>query len=177
MYLFYLATLALSCNMWDLVPWPGIEPRPLALGAQSLATGPPGKSTLFIFVHPALSLLKRKYLIKTWPFILECFSRALDRDEWNPRGNSWGFPRVHYKEESKVSPSSAKQTLQSHGLHTPGFPVLYHLPEFAQTQVHWIHDATQPSHPLWLPSPPSLNFSQHQGLTNNYCTLLQSTIL
>ena len=27
----------LSCGMWDLVPWPGIEPRPLALGAQSLS--------------------------------------------------------------------------------------------------------------------------------------------
>ena len=26
-----------SCSMWDLVPWPGIEPWPLALGAQSLS--------------------------------------------------------------------------------------------------------------------------------------------
>ena len=25
----------LSCGMWDLVPWPRIEPRPLALGAWS----------------------------------------------------------------------------------------------------------------------------------------------
>ena len=25
-----------SCDMWDLVPWPGIEPRPPALGAQIL---------------------------------------------------------------------------------------------------------------------------------------------
>ena len=25
-----------SCGMWDLVPWPGIEPGPFALGAQSL---------------------------------------------------------------------------------------------------------------------------------------------
>ena len=23
----------------------------------------------------------------------------------------------------------------------PGFPVLHHLPEFAQTQVHWVGDA------------------------------------
>ena len=27
---------ALSCSMRDLVPWPGIEPRPPALGARSL---------------------------------------------------------------------------------------------------------------------------------------------
>ena len=26
-----------SCGMWDLVPWPGIELRPPALGAQSLS--------------------------------------------------------------------------------------------------------------------------------------------
>ena len=31
---------------------------------------------------------------------------------------------------------------------TPGFPVLHHLPEFAQTHVHWVSDAIQPSHPV-----------------------------
>ena len=31
---------------------------------------------------------------------------------------------------------------------TPGFPVLHHLPELAQTHVHWVSDAIQPSHPL-----------------------------
>ena len=30
----------------------------------------------------------------------------------------------------------------------PGFPVLYHLPEFAQTHVHWVGDAVQTSHPV-----------------------------
>ena len=47
---------------------------------------------------------------------------------------------------------------------TPGFPVLHHLPEFAQTHVHWVGDAIQLSHPLSSPSPPALNLSQHQGL-------------
>ena len=28
---------SLSCSMWDLVPWPGIQPRPPALGVQSLS--------------------------------------------------------------------------------------------------------------------------------------------
>ena len=45
----------------------------------------------------------------------------------------------------------------------PGFPVLYHLPEFAQTHVCWVHDASLPSHPL-LPSPPAPSLSQHQAL-------------
>ena len=45
-----------------------------------------------------------------------------------------------------------------------GFPVLHCLPEFAQTCVHGVGDAIQPSHPLSSPSPPALNLSQHQGL-------------
>ena len=47
---------------------------------------------------------------------------------------------------------------------TPGFSVIPHLPEFAQTHVHWVSDVIQPSHPLLSPSPPALNLSQHQGL-------------
>ena len=31
---------------------------------------------------------------------------------------------------------------------TPGFPDHHQLPELAQTQVHWVGDAIQPSHPL-----------------------------
>ena len=46
---------------------------------------------------------------------------------------------------------------------TAGFPVLHHLPEFAQTYVHRV-DVIQPSHPLTSPSPPVFNLSQHQGL-------------
>ena len=46
----------------------------------------------------------------------------------------------------------------------PGFAVLHQLPEFAQTHVHWVRDAIQPSHPLSSPSPPFFNLSQHQGL-------------
>ena len=45
----------------------------------------------------------------------------------------------------------------------PGFPVLHHLPEFAQTHVHWVGDAIQPSQPL-PPTSPALNLSQHLSL-------------
>ena len=37
---------------------------------------------------------------------------------------------------------------------TPGFPVHHQLLELAQTHVHWVGDAIQPSHPLSSPSPP-----------------------
>ena len=35
----------------------------------------------------------------------------------------------------------------------PGFPVHHQLPELAQTHIHWVGDAIQPSHPLLSPSP------------------------
>ena len=45
-----------------------------------------------------------------------------------------------------------------------GFPVLHHFPESAQTHVHWVSDAIQPSHPLSSPFPPALSLSQHRSL-------------
>ena len=70
------------------------------------------------------------------------------------------------------SRSVVSNSVQPHRLqHTPidcsrpGFPVLHRLPgEAAQTHVHRVGDAVQPSHPLSSPFPPALNLSQHQGL-------------
>ena len=44
-----------------------------------------------------------------------------------------------------------------------GFPIFYHLLEFAQTHVNWVDDAIQPSHPVLSPFS-AFNLSQHQGL-------------
>ena len=55
----------------------------------------------------------------------------------------------------------------------PGFPVLQHLLELAQTHVHWVSDAIQPSHPgtlfpSWLQSfPASGSFLMSQFFTSN----------
>ena len=38
---------------------------------------------------------------------------------------------------------------------TPGLPVHHQVLEFAQTHVHLVSDAIQPSHPLSSPSPPA----------------------
>ena len=46
---------------------------------------------------------------------------------------------------------------------TLGFPVYHQLPELAQTHVHRVGDAIQPSHPLLSPSLPAFNLFQHQG--------------
>ena len=55
----------------------------------------------------------------------------------------------------------------------PGFPFHHQLPEFAQTHVHWVSDAIQPSHPLSSPSPSAFNLSQHQGLFQGVSSLHQ----
>ena len=50
---------------------------------------------------------------------------------------------------------------------TQGFPVLHHLPELAQTYVHWVSGHNPPiiqSHPLSSPSLLAFNLSKHQGL-------------
>ena len=46
----------------------------------------------------------------------------------------------------------------------PGFSVHHQLLELAQTHVHQVGDAIQPSHPLLSPFLPTFNLSQHQGL-------------
>ena len=58
---------------------------------------------------------------------------------------------------------------------TPGFPVLHHLPDFAQTHVHPVGDAIQPSYPLLSPSPPAFNLSQHQSVFQGVSSLHQVT--
>ena len=45
-----------------------------------------------------------------------------------------------------------------------GLPVHYQLPEFTQSHVHQVGDATQQSQLLSSPSPPAFKLSQHQGL-------------
>ena len=50
------------------------------------------------------------------------------------------------------------------GCSMPGLPVHHQLPEPAQTHVHRVGDAIQPSHPLLAPSLPAFGLSQHQGL-------------
>ena len=48
---------------------------------------------------------------------------------------------------------------------TPGLLVHRQLPELAQTHIHRVGDAIQPSQLLLSPSPPAFNLSWHQGLS------------
>ena len=47
-----------------------------------------------------------------------------------------------------------------------GFPVHHQYSELAQTHIHRVTDAIQPSHPLSSPSPPALTVSQHRVFSN-----------
>ena len=70
-------------------------------------------------------------------------------------------------QNSTVQLSSVAQlcpTLRPHGLQYARLPCPSLPPGVAQTHVHWVSDAIQPSQPLSLPYPPVLNLSQHQGL-------------
>ena len=48
----------------------------------------------------------------------------------------------------------------------PGFPVLHHLSELAQTHVYWVGDAIQPFHLLLSSSPPAFSLSQLRVFSN-----------
>ena len=72
---------------------------------------------------------------------------------WSQRQNYYQFSR-----------SVVSDSLQPTDCSMPGFPVHHQLPELAQTHVHWVSDAIQPSQPLLSTSPPAFNLSQHQGL-------------
>ena len=63
-------------------------------------------------------------------------------------------------------------SLPPHGLQHTRLPCPSTTPELAQTHVHWVSDAIQPSHPLSSPSP-AFNLSQHRGLFQWVTSLLQ----
>ena len=60
-----------------------------------------------------------------------------------------------YKEASSVQLLSCIQLCDTMDCSTPGFPVHHRLLELAQTRVHWVSDAIEPSHPLSSPSLPA----------------------
>ena len=64
----------------------------------------------------------------------------------------WGLPLLLGFTGSDVDCCSATQLCPTlwdpMSCSMPGFPVLHHLLELAQTPVHWVSDAIQPSHPL-----------------------------
>ena len=57
----------------------------------------------------------------------------------------------------------------------PGFPVHCQLPELAQTHVHHVSDAIQPSHPLSSPSSPPSIFPSIRVFSNQLVLCIRWT--
>ena len=74
----------------------------------------------------------------------------------------WVFDAVQFSSVAQSSPTLCDPMECS----TPGLPAHHELPEFTQTHVHLVNDATQPSHPLLSPSPPVLNLSSIMVFSN-----------
>ena len=88
-----------------------------------------------------------------------CWVKEARRKRVWPESTSMGWiGSATYGDRRQRRSSSACSAAQScptlcnaMGGRTPGLPVLHYFPEFAQTQVHCIDDALQPSHPLSSP--------------------------
>ena len=67
------------------------------------------------------------------------------------------FKSVQFSSVAQLCPTGCNPV----DCNTPGFTVRHQLPELAQTHVHRIDDAIQPSHTLLSPYHPAFNLSQH----------------
>ena len=107
-------------------------------------------------VHTVLSLkassiIWRSFYIRAWRAVLFFLTETL-----NEHINFTLFSSV------KFSRSIVFDSLQPRGLQHARPPCPWPTPELAQTHVHWVTDAIQPSHPQLSPPPPAFNLSQHQ---------------
>ena len=71
----------------------------------------------------------------------------------------------------QFSRSVVSYSLRRHELQHARLPVHHQLPEFTQTHVHRVSDATQPSHPLSSPSPPAPQIPPSMKVFSNESTL------
>ena len=121
-------------------------------------------------------------LSPNWRWVSRMKGPCIGPAHWTETDSLKGTRRTQMPEcfwiERTVQFSSAAQSCPTlcdpMNRSTPGLPVHHQLPELTQTHVHWVGDATQPSHPLSSPSPPapspsSLNhwdWLNHIGLTH-----------
>ena len=99
-------------------------------------------------------------ILAPWPGI-ESTSLALESDVLTTGlSGKYTISSVQFSSVAQLCPTLCDTMNRS----TPGLPVHHQLPEFTQTHVHRVSDASQPSHPPSSSSPPALNPSQHQGL-------------
>ena len=60
----------------------------------------------------------------------------------------WSLPYIKRNQSLLLFSQSCRTLCNPMDFSTPSFPVLHYLLEVAQTHIHWVDDAIQPSHPL-----------------------------
>ena len=112
--------------------------------------------TLKIFIQYAWWDTDFPFLVSFWATLLKFVSEYYIRYYALETASFWPYAHLLSCSVTQSCPAVCHPM--------PGFSVPHHLPEFAQTHVHWVGDAIQPSHPLSSPSSPALNLSQHQSV-------------
>ena len=172
---------SLSCSRWDLVPWPGVEPRPRALALWSLRHWTTLGSlwlleiyillwaSCFSFAKEVIISLPTVVMMPKWEpvnhinlcLILQQWTLSalfLSKTLYSAFTNKM-FSSVHFSSVAQSCPTVCDPMNRS----MPGLPVHHQLPEFTRTHVHRVSDAIQPSHPLSSPSLPARSPSQYQS--------------
>ena len=80
---------------------------------------------------------------------------------------TWRGSNLQFSSVTQSSPTLCDPMNRS----MPGLPVHHQLPEFTQTHVHRVSDATQPSHPLLFPCPPAPSITPSIRVFSNESTL------
>ena len=132
--------LGLSCGMWDLDPWPGIEPRSPTLGTQSLSHWTTGKSPFIhcwwtVWLPPCLGYLKTVLLLTLGCMYL--FELQFVFSGYMPRsGTAGSYGSFIFKEPPYCSPQWLHQFTFPPTV-TGWFPFLHNLSRIYYLCTFW----------------------------------------
>ena len=104
------------------------------------------------------------FCLKTFSNISHSFHAQVSRGTQQPWFRACLACLLHLSVQYSSVTQSCLTLSEAMDCHMLGFPVHHQLMQLAQTHVHQVGDAIQPSHPLSSPSPPAFNLSNHQGL-------------
>ena len=107
---------------------------------------------------------KKKTFVKEKTFFFGRETKSLSSAQGSRFWDQWARLRTYGLRWSFFACSTAQSCPNLCYPMDYSLTILHHLQELAQTYVHWINDAIQPSNPLSSPSPPSFYLSKHHGL-------------
>ena len=162
-------SIANSQSLLELMPIESVMPSNYLILCRPLLLLPPIPPSIRVFSsESALRIRWPKY----WSFSFsispsnEYLGLISLRMDWLDLLAVQGTLKSLLQHHSSVqfSCSIMSDSLRHHGLQHARPPCPSPTPGLAQTQVHRVSDAIQPSHLLLSPSPPAFILSQHQGL-------------